>query len=102
MALSSELQPLICLFCNEVSKKRPPYFAYNARSRFDMTPGIPLFDPVRRPDQCTGSDPLISSRRLKAHDLKSGGSPSGEAQLPNQQHGLWTMKKYGLTVRRYA
>ena len=49
-----------------------------------------------------GSDPLISSRPLKAHDLKSGGSPSGEAQLPNQQLGLATMKKYGLAVRRYA
>jgi hypothetical protein len=67
-----------------------------------MTPGIPLFDCDRRADQRMGSDPLISSRPLKAHDLKSGGSPSGEAQLPNQQLGLATMKKYGLTVRRYA
>jgi hypothetical protein len=85
-----------------ISKKRPPYFAYNAQSRFNMTPGIPLFGSDRRADQRMGSDPLISSRPLKAHDLKSGGSPSGEAQLPNQQLGLATMKKYGLTVRRYA
>jgi hypothetical protein len=68
-----------------------------------MTPKYPPFsDSVRRPDHCTGSDPLISSRLFKAHDLKSGDSPSGEAQLPNQQHGLSTMKKYGLTARRYA
>ena len=67
-----------------------------------MTPGIPLFRFDRRADQCTGSDPLISSRPLKAHDLESGASPYGEAQLPNQQLGLATMKKYGLTVRRYA
>jgi len=67
-----------------------------------MTFGIPVFGSDRQADQCTGSDPLISSRPLKAHDLKSGGSPSGEAQLPNQQLGLATMKKYGLTVRRYA
>jgi hypothetical protein len=67
-----------------------------------MTPSIALFSSDRRSDQCTGSDPLISSRPLKAHDLKFGGSPSGEAQLPNQQLGLATMKKYGLTVRRYA
>jgi hypothetical protein len=68
-----------------------------------MTPAIPLFGSARRADQCTGSDPLISSRPFKAHDLKSGGSPCGEAQLPNQQLGrLATMKNYGLTVRRYA
>jgi hypothetical protein len=58
-----------------------------------MTPSIPFFDPFAGPDQCTGSDPLISSRRLQAHDLKSGGSPSGEAQLPNQQHGRFDHEK---------
>ena len=67
-----------------------------------MTSGIPLFALIAVLIKCTGSDPLISSRPLKAHDLKFGGSPSGEAQLPNQQLGLCTMKKYGLTVRRYA
>ena len=101
MALSSELPPEFC-FSQRSLKKGPPYFAHKARSRFDVASGIPLFDSDRRADQCTGSDPLISSRPLKAHDLKFGGSPSGEAQLPNQQLGLATMKKYGLTVRRYA
>ena len=33
----------ILSFCNDLSKKRPPHFAYNARSRSDMTPSIPLF-----------------------------------------------------------
>ena len=33
----------ILSFCNDLSKKRPPYFAYNARSRSDMTPSIPPF-----------------------------------------------------------
>jgi hypothetical protein len=67
-----------------------------------MTPGIPLFGSDRRADQCTGERPTHLFAPFKAHDLKSGGSPSGEAQLPNQQLGLATMKKYGLTVRRYA
>jgi hypothetical protein len=58
-----------------------------------MTLSIPLVRADRRSDQGTGSDPLISSRRLKAHDLKSGGSPSGEAQLPNQQHGRFDHEK---------
>ena len=67
-----------------------------------MTPAIPLLALITGLINFTGSDPLISSRPLQAHDLKSGGSPCGEAQLPNQQLGLATMKKYGLTVRRYA
>jgi hypothetical protein len=77
-AQSSETQPDFLIFVMIV-KKRPPYFAYNARSRFNMTPGIPLFDPDRRADQYTGSDPLISSRLLKRMILNP-------AVLPVERH----------------
>jgi hypothetical protein len=44
-------------------KKRPPYFAYNARSASGMNSDIPPDVVYRRlKDQLAGSNPIISSR----------------------------------------
>src|SRR5918993_6108584 len=101
MALSSELPPEFC-FSQRSLKKGPPYFAHKARSRFDVASGIPLFDSDRRADQCTGSDPLISSRPLKRMIFNPAVLPLERHSCPISSSVFATMKKYGLTVRRYA
>ena len=84
-----------------IAEERPPYFVYNARPRFNRTSCIPF-------SAHTG----LINLRVAAHSslralykrmiLNPAVLPVERHSCPVSSSVLATMKKYGLTVRRYA